>query len=118
MSFNFPPPRTDEEENSMTLKSQRPPSSYDDSSGPNDLEIDGKEVNKVFYDEVDDSLKDDKIVKGRRHKSLDKDYRLSEFFEKDKLTQKFQPFILTGDADQYLQDLQNDSLDQSYDDNG
>ena len=118
MSFNFPPPPTDEEENSMTLKSQKPPSSYDDSSGPSDLEIDGKEVNEVFYDEVNESLKDDKIVKERRHKSLDKDYRLSEFFEKDKADPKLQPFILTGDVDQYLQDLRNDSLDQSYDDDG
>ena len=92
MSFNFPPPPTDEEENSMTLKTQRPSSSYDDSSGPNDLEIDGKEVNEVFYDEVDDSLKDDKIVKERRHKSLDKDYRLSEFFEKDKADPKISTF--------------------------
>ena len=118
MSFNFPPPPTDEEENSMTLKSQKPPSSYGDSSGPSDLEIDGKEVNEVFYDEVDDSLKDTKIVKERRHKSLDKDYRLSEFFEKDKADPKLQPFILTGDVDQYLQDLQNDLLDQSYDEDG
>ena len=66
MSFNFPPPPTDGVENGMKLKSHSTPSSYDDSSGPTGLEIDGKEVNEVFYDEVGDSLKDDKIVKERR----------------------------------------------------